>query len=143
MGVVGAGRGARAVHLDRAHIGMTGRLLDDGGRYREPMDDALRRELLARFEADQRALSSLYEAADTFRDEFDRSQTSSDTPWPFAILEWEPADQAPALVIDALSQVRINTRFLRELVARVGWPGRDLVGEDGADAAWLLSLIHI
>jgi hypothetical protein len=102
------------------------------------MDHELRRDLLARFEADQDALSSLYEAADIFRDDFCRSQTPSGTPWPFAILEWEPEDQAPALVIEALLHVRANTRFLRQLVEDSGWPGRDRVGEDGADAAWVL-----
>lgn len=102
------------------------------------MDDELRRDLVTRFEADQRAVSSLYEAADSFRDDFNRSQAPSGTPWPFAILEWEPEDEAPALVIEALLQVRRNTRFLRHLTAEIGWPGRDLVGEDGADAAWLL-----
>ena len=69
---------------------------------------------------------------------FDRSQAATATPWPFAILEWQPEEQAPALVREALSQVRGNTTYLRDLVASIGWPGRDLVGEDGADAAWLL-----
>jgi hypothetical protein len=32
-----------------------------------------------------------------------------------------------------------NTRWLGELVAAHGWPGRTLVGEDGARAAWLLA----
>src|SRR5689334_20169251 len=27
---------------------------------------------------------------------------------------------------------------LRAIIAAVGWPGRSLVGEDGADAAWLV-----
>ncbi len=27
---------------------------------------------------------------------------------------------------------------MREIVARVGWPGRRMVGDDGASAAWLL-----
>lgn len=102
------------------------------------MDDELRRDLLARFTADQTAVSSLYEAADLYRADFDRSQAPTQTPWPFAILEWEPDDHAPLLVRDALSIVRGNTTYLRRLVADIGWPGRDLVGEDGADAAWLL-----
>jgi len=32
-----------------------------------------------------------------------------------------------------------NTRWLDELVATRGWPGRTLVGADGAGAAWLLA----
>ena len=31
-----------------------------------------------------------------------------------------------------------NLPWLKSLVAEVGWPGRSLVGEDGAHAAWLL-----
>ena len=32
-----------------------------------------------------------------------------------------------------------NLPWLRDLVAEVGWPGRSMVGEDGAHAAWLLA----
>jgi hypothetical protein len=32
-----------------------------------------------------------------------------------------------------------NTRWLGEVLAERGWPGRTLVGEDGANAAWLLA----
>jgi hypothetical protein len=31
---------------------------------------------------------------------------------------------------------RRNAARLREVLARVGWPGRALVGDDGASAAW-------
>ncbi|MET9553617.1 DUF6624 domain-containing protein [Streptomyces sp. NPDC006645] len=33
-----------------------------------------------------------------------------------------------------------NARLLRRVVAEHGWPGRTLVGDDGADAAWLIAL---
>ncbi len=103
------------------------------------MNVDVRRELLARFAADQQALSALYEAADRYKADFVRSQaTPTETPWPFAILEWQPEEHAPGLVKEALLRVRQNTEFLQQLVAEAGWPGRDLVGEDGADAAWLL-----
>jgi hypothetical protein len=32
-----------------------------------------------------------------------------------------------------------NLGWLKNLVAEVGWPGRSMVGEDGAHAAWLLA----
>lgn len=32
-----------------------------------------------------------------------------------------------------------NLPWLKELIAGTGWPGRSLVGEDGAHAAWLLA----
>jgi hypothetical protein len=33
---------------------------------------------------------------------------------------------------------RKNTAWLKEVVAKHGWPGKSLVGRDGAQAAWLL-----
>jgi hypothetical protein len=32
-----------------------------------------------------------------------------------------------------------NLPWLRQVIADVGWPGKSLVGEDGAHAAWLLA----
>jgi hypothetical protein len=32
-----------------------------------------------------------------------------------------------------------NLPWLKKVVAEIGWPGRSAVGEDGADAAWLLA----
>lgn len=32
-----------------------------------------------------------------------------------------------------------NLAWLKEVIADVGWPGRSMVGEDGAHAAWLLA----
>jgi hypothetical protein len=32
-----------------------------------------------------------------------------------------------------------NTRWLADLLAVRGWPGRTLAGEDGAHAAWLIA----
>jgi len=37
------------------------------------------------------------------------------------------------LVID-----RQNTAWLMEIVEKHGWPGKTLVGEDGAHSAWVL-----
>jgi hypothetical protein len=34
---------------------------------------------------------------------------------------------------------RANAARLREIVAEFGWPGRALVGDEGADAAWLVA----
>jgi len=48
----------------------------------------------------------------------------------FAMMEWE-ALVAP---VD-----RDNTARLREIIGRHGWPGRQLAGDDGAHAAWLLA----
>ena len=32
-----------------------------------------------------------------------------------------------------------NLPWLRQVISDVGWPGKSLVGEDGAQAAWLLA----
>ena len=40
----------------------------------------------------------------------------------------------------AVSRVRVaNADRLREIVAAHGWPGRALVGEEGAEHAWLIA----
>lgn len=47
-------------------------------------------------------------------------------------------EPAPALLGRMLTVDAANTRWLREVLARHGWPGRRLVGADGASAAFLL-----
>ena len=74
------------------------------------MDEELRAELVERAGRDQAARMSV--------------RTN------LAMTEWE-AVVAP---VD-----RDNTARLRELIRRHGWPGRQLAGDDGAHAAWLLA----
>ena len=45
-----------------------------------------------------------------------------------------PADMARLMEMDS-----DNTAWLMAILERIGWPGRSLVGEDGAHAAWLLA----
>ena len=45
---------------------------------------------------------------------------------------------AGSLVLRLLDIDRRNTRYLQQIVASIGWPGRSLVGHRGAFAAWLL-----
>ena len=80
------------------------------------VDDELRRELLARREEDQRIrhLAAARADPDTGR-------------LPDGLGEqWQSVDDD-------------NTRWLADLLARRGWPGRTLVGEEAAQAAWLLA----
>jgi hypothetical protein len=80
------------------------------------VDEQLRRELLARREEDQRIrhLASAQADPDTGR-------------LPAGLGEqWQNVDDD-------------NTRWLAELLASGGWPGRTLVGEEAAQAAWLLA----
>jgi len=75
------------------------------------MDSELRAELLRRAEQDQAARLGAIRQRD------DRE------------LAWEPV-----FSVDA-----DNVAWLTNVVAEVGWPGRSMVGEDGAHAAWLLA----
>jgi Sulfotransferase family len=45
-----------------------------------------------------------------------------------------PGDKARIIAMDDA-----NTAWLRTVVDRVGWPGRTLVGSDGAHAAWIIA----
>jgi hypothetical protein len=52
------------------------------------------------------------------------------------------ADQEARLALDAEAMAAVdgeNLPWLRRVISDEGWPGRSLVGEDGADAAWLLA----
>ena len=80
------------------------------------MDEELRRELLARREKDQqiRHLAAAQADPDTGR-------------LPDGLGEqWQSIDDD-------------NTRWLADLLASRRWPGRTLVGEEAAQAAWLLA----
>jgi hypothetical protein len=74
------------------------------------MDEELRAELLERANRDQAARMSLRPG--------------------HGMPEWEA-------VVEPVD--RENTARLREIIGRHGWPGRRLVGEAGAHAAWLLA----
>jgi len=80
------------------------------------MDEELRQELLARAEEDQRVRR---------RAAPPKGQYEIRLPDEVAE-EWERVHAE-------------NTRWLAELVAARGWPGRTVAGEDGAGAAWLLA----
>ena len=53
---------------------------------------------------------------------------------------WWSSGQAGTGIAAQLRRVdESNTRWLGQLLSARGWPGRTLVGEDGAQAAWLLA----
>jgi hypothetical protein len=52
------------------------------------------------------------------------------------------ADQEARHTLDTAAMAaadRENLPWLRQVIADAGWPGKSLVGEDGAQAAWLLA----
>src|SRR5579884_821898 len=73
-------------------------------------DEALRQELLRMMKEDQDAREEAIKAA--------------------------PGD-SPALR-KMVAVDRKNTARMKEILAKHGWPGKSLVGDDGANAAWLL-----
>jgi hypothetical protein len=80
------------------------------------MDDELRRELLARRDEDQRI----------------RTMVPMPRGQHMAVLSDAQAAESERVDQD-------NTRWLADVVAARGWPGRTLVGDDGALAAWLIA----
>lgn len=80
------------------------------------MDDGLRAQLLARRDEDQRV-----------RHRLPRPPRRGPVRVPDDVAEqWRRVDED-------------NTLWLTDVVARRGWPGRSMVGDDGAQAAWLLA----
>lgn len=51
---------------------------------------------------------------------------------------WEDGEP-PAALVELWTLVDEHDARLKEIIARQGWPGRSLVGEDGADAAWVIA----
>jgi hypothetical protein len=119
----------------------------------------LRRELLQRMEQDQLARErseglpmdpGCPEAAqggarggahdDGHDDGHDDAHDDTGEPSPELEIVYLPADaEDPTCIGAELEKVdRDNTARMREIVAQHGWPTRSLVGEDGAQAAWLL-----
>jgi hypothetical protein len=88
----------------------------------KPQEERLRQELLRRMQADQEARKGILAL-------MHQSQAVD--------LEALPKVDLPAL--KRLRETdRRNTERIRQLVQRYGWPGKALVGTDGAHAAWLL-----
>lgn len=86
----------------------------------EPAQPAVREEILRRKDVDQKARFALIEAMNKLGQAgkppmFDRK------------------------LLDELTEVdEANTKWLKGIIEKHGWPGKTLVGDDGASAAWLL-----
>ncbi len=59
------------------------------------MNGSLRSELLAMRADDQEAVGAFLADAESHRRQFEQTQAiRSGTPWPYALLEWDPPEQA-------------------------------------------------
>lgn len=86
----------------------------------DPKEPALRQEILRRKDVDQKARFSLIEAMN----------------------KPGQAGKPPMFdrkLIDELAEIdEANTKWLKDVIDKHGWPGKSLVGDDGASATWLL-----
>ncbi len=81
-------------------------------------DEKLRQELLRRMKEDQDARRKLI---------------------PILSARKGPVKEADLPEMKAMAEIdQRNTAWLKEVIDRKGWPGKSLVGVDGANAAWLL-----
>jgi hypothetical protein len=92
---------------------------------REP---ALLQELIARTKRDQDARLALMRFDQQTRWSLDESRRQDP----------KLAEEHRQLVAKAVALDKENTAWLKEVVAKHGWPGRSLVGRQGAHLAWLL-----
>jgi hypothetical protein len=91
-----------------------------------PADEALRQELLKRVKEDQEVRGRMVAL---FRK---KVEATTDEARKVIDNELEP------LMKQGQEVDRKNTAWLKEVVDKHGWPGKTLVGKDGANAAWLL-----
>src|SRR5207253_6916710 len=88
----------------------------------KPANESLRKELLRLMEEDQAARKKFIEWLG--------QQSKGD-------LKKDLADDHP--VARSIRQIdKKNIARMKEIVDKYGWPGKSLVGADGANAAWLL-----
>ncbi len=76
------------------------------------MNDSLRKELLAMVKEDQDVLRELQNSGE------------------LGTIEYHPR-------IKAIHER--NNKRIKEIISEHGWPGIDIVGKDGAEAAWLIT----
>jgi hypothetical protein len=95
---------------------MAGQEQPSEGKPKPPQDEKLRQELLERVEKDQAARKSFMELMQKSK-----------------IVDPDQPAIKKMMEID-----RQNTTWLKGIVEKHGWPGKTLVGEDGAHSAWLL-----
>jgi hypothetical protein len=72
-----------------------------------PLMPDLRSELMTMFTEDQEAMRAFLADADSHRERLERTQAvTSGTPWPYALLEWDPPQEAPPAARHVVATVR-------------------------------------
>lgn len=79
-------------------------------------------------------VEALMSADSAFAEEVTRR---GDTGIPLVLLDWP---EAPAPFREMVEVDRANARRFSEIVQRSGWPGINLVGADGEEAAWEIAM---
>lgn len=101
------------------------------------MDHDLRAELLGLVEIGRVAFAeveALMEEDRTFAEELTRRAAGG---MPLVLLDWP---EAPGTFHEMVAVDRENARRLAEIVRGVGWPGIELAGADGEEAAWEVAM---
>jgi len=102
----------------------------------------MRSRLLGMFHRDQTArarLNGLRDSDPEMRSKLD-SLTDPHTS-DIGVIEWTYRAPVPPALLELYEADRRNLAEFRQIVQALGrWPGRSLVGDDGARAAWLIAL---
>ena len=107
-------------------------LADDASRSAPVEQPELQNELLRRTKIDQQVRQ---EQIKWMKDHGPKGVANLANP---AALDEAEAAEFAKLAAKMKAVDAENTKWLHEVVERHGWPGRSLVGKDGAKAAWLL-----
>jgi len=119
-----------------------------------PIDNALAQELIEMADAEERAVGAFFGWAIWNEETQEELQNRLGwRPGEDPVEMWEEADtapppvwmaedweDAPKPVAEVIHVVATSDDRFREIIETNGWPGRSLVGEDGADAAWFLAM---
>lgn len=95
-----------------------------------PTEPELRKELLTRFEKDQKTRK-------TFMEFMSRHGGKDGTVNPFSL----PKEEGAKLMLvmkDFMAIDAENTDWMKKVIDKHGWPSKEMVGDDGARAAWAL-----
>lgn len=101
------------------------------------MDDDLRAELLGLVERGRVAFAMVEALMEEDRSFAEELTGRAEGGMPLVLLDWP---EAPGAFQEMVAVDRENARRLAEIVRQVGWPGIQLAGADGEEAAWEVAM---